>query len=274
MKMNKKHRGILILAFALSVSCHYSKAGEEEFVTEHEGSESGVGYELKSLKEEYLNYINTYGGIEYEDFSIVGGAELLYNLDSLSMGLKDKIKRMIITGRVDTAKIVFNDFNLDSLTLRGIGLDSLSFLKRLRVKKLDVSLNPVVTIEPLRDNEFIQELDLTGTYLKDLPDMSRMEKLIKIGLRNSLIESIATITTIDHPFDMDLLLCEHVNSLDPILRSNIQKLYISRKGYSPIGGEGDAEGLYDKFEKWFEVNESILKEKNIQILFFYQQSEL
>ncbi len=239
---------------------------------ESTGEVDGIYYSInqkQNAEKELKDFANRYGG----EFSggiinalIIGEKDMFTHLDELSdlcfEELKSISKSSISGSKLQVIPKLDPRLNLNSLHFVGIGVENIDALAEVRVKWLNLAINPIRTIAALGSNPYIERLSLSGcSYLKNLPNMSGMESLSVLDVQATGIETLNNIDTIPHPFDIYLFDCMEIKDIDSLRRSNVRKLFVDRKGYSVTGGTSDKEGLYDRFQDWFEKNLPELEQK-------------
>jgi hypothetical protein len=227
-----------------------------------------------SLEAVYIRYIEKYGGDIRTDFALVGPVELVLNLNDLSKEVKEKIEYISIESRMEDVPEIIGLHNLKTVQLYGLGIKRVENLKNLKVDNISLVVNPLESIAPLGENQFIKRLNLSSSGLKHLPDMSGMKNLRVLGLLRSKIVSLDNIQTIPNSIDLNILECDELEDIDALRFAKIKRLYISKDGINSIGGQGDTKGLYDKNKDWFDKYLPQLKGNEPEFeMFFYMKEE-
>lgn len=112
--------------------------------------------------------------------------------------------------------------SLEMLDLRSTGTSDISFLESMKIRRLNLSKNPVADIKPLRKLP-LSDLDLSETHVKDLSVLQGMP-LNKLNISQSNVTSIAPLTGI--PVKELYLDQTRVSDLSPIRYNLITNLSI------------------------------------------------
>jgi Leucine-rich repeat (LRR) protein len=178
-----------------------------------------------------------------------GGAATVLDVGTLSQQARNRIEVLNVPdtnlGRIPDLRSLSS---LQSVVLLNNQLVDISSIAGLRIRQLNLSYN-----QRLRDVRAIskctelEEIDLVGTGIDELPNMSRLTRLEFLGLIQTPLRSLKNIETIPGDFDLSIMDCSKLSDIDSLRFSKVNTLFIDR------------EETYYRFRTWFEAHEKALK---------------
>ena len=133
-----------------------------------------------------------------------------YDNDILELPSVKSLESITIHGNFSSIIGIDNSPNLVEFYSRSSNLNEIEFPSKSKIRKLSLMHAKIVSLNKIKELEYLEELDLTNTFVESLETISNLQRLKKLSIKGSNVKSLKEIINLlTNDFQLELT---HTNS--------------------------------------------------------------